>query len=42
MYAEAREAAEEAKAAFVTKYEVKYLKSVEPLRHDEEQLLTFF
>lgn len=42
MYAETREAAEKAKAAFVAHYEVKYPKAVESLRRDEEQLLTFF
>lgn len=42
MYAETREAAEKAKAAFVAHYEVKYPKAVESLRRDEEQMLTFF
>lgn len=42
MYAETREAAEEAKSAFVESYEAKYPKAVESLLRDDEQLLTFF
>lgn len=42
MYADTRENAEKAMAAFATSYEVKYPKAVESLRRDEEKLLTFF
>ena len=42
MYAETREAAETAMAAFATKYEAKYPKAVESLQRDEEKMLTFF
>ena len=41
MYAESREAAEEAMAAFTANYRAKYPKAVECLEHDE-LLLTFF
>lgn len=42
MYADTREAAEEALTAFVADYEAKYPKAVEALVRDKQQLLTFF
>ena len=42
MYADTREAADDAMVAFTANYEAKYPKAVESLQRDEEQLLTFF
>ncbi len=42
MYASTREAAQEAMAIFVQRYEAKYPKAVESLLRDKEKLLTFF
>jgi transposase-like protein len=41
-YADTREAAEEARSAFLAKYEAKYPKAVDSLARGEEHLLTFF